>query len=111
MPPIPQVTVEEVAQRQKQGTLPIVLDVRNPDELAIASLPFTTNIPMPQITQRIAELEAHKQDEIIVMCHHGGRSQRMAEFLSAQGFTGVKNLVGGIHHWSLKIDPTVPEYQ
>lgn len=110
MPNVAQYTVEALSERIKSGETPTVLDVRNPDELAIASLEGTINIPMPAIGQRVSELDSLKNQEIIVMCHHGGRSQRVAEFLVNQGFTNVKNLTGGIHAWSLKIDPSVPTY-
>jgi rhodanese-related sulfurtransferase len=44
------------------------------------------------------------------MCHGGGRSRRVAEFLTANGFEHVFNLRGGIDAWSQQIDPGVPRY-
>ncbi|MGF1573004.1 MAG: rhodanese-like domain-containing protein [Sumerlaeia bacterium] len=110
MSPVTQYTVEELAERHKAGETPHVLDVRNPDELALAAVANTINIPMPSIAERLGELDEYKDQELIVMCHHGARSQRVAEYLASQGFTNVKNLTGGIHAWSLKVDPTVPTY-
>ena len=84
------------------------LDVREPAEREIASLPDTTDIPMMEIPSRLDELD--RETPIVVMCHSGGRSRRVAEYLSASGFVGVFNLTGGIDAWSQEIDPTVPRY-
>ncbi len=85
-----------------------LLDVREPWEVALASIPGSLGIPMNEIPARLEELRA--AGEIIVMCHAGGRSQRIAEFLAARGFAQVGNLQGGITAWSRDIDPNVPEY-
>jgi len=105
------ITVEELNERRQKGENPTVLDVRNPDELEIASIEDTLKIPMPEIPDRVNELAEHKDQELIVMCHHGGRSQRVCNFLEDQGFEKVRNLTGGIHHWSTKIDSDVPTYE
>jgi len=85
-----------------------LLDVREPWEVALAAIPGSLNIPMNEIPARLEELRG--AGEIIVMCHAGGRSQRIADFLAARGFSGVGNLQGGISAWSRDIDPGVPEY-
>ena len=63
-------------------------------------------------TVREAEFarKATREAEMIVMCHAGGRSMRVAQFLSNQGFTNVANLSGGISAWSQAVDATVPQY-
>jgi rhodanese-related sulfurtransferase len=85
-----------------------LLDVREPWELAIASIPGSTSIPMHEIPERLKELDA--DSAIIVMCKSGGRSQRTADFLAGRGFRNVSNLAGGINAWSHDVDPGVPEY-
>ena len=85
-----------------------LLDVREPWELAIASIPGCTSIPMHEIPERLKELDANSA--IIVMCKSGGRSQRAAEFLASRGYRNVSNLAGGIDAWSRDVDPGVPEY-
>jgi rhodanese-related sulfurtransferase len=85
-----------------------LLDVREPWEVALASIPGSLSIPMNEIPARLEELRT--AGEIIVMCRSGGRSQRIADFLAAQGFARVGNLQGGITAWSRDIDPSVPEY-
>ncbi|HSG63749.1 MAG TPA: rhodanese-like domain-containing protein [Gammaproteobacteria bacterium] len=85
-----------------------LLDVREPAELAIATLPNATHIPMLQVPLRLDELDP--QRPIVVLCHSGGRSRQVAAFLLANGFERVYNLAGGIDAWSTDIDPSVPRY-
>lgn len=85
-----------------------LLDVREPWEVALASIPGSVAIPLHEIPARLKELDV--TCEIIVMCKVGGRSQRAADFLAAQGYQKVSNLKGGIDAWTRDIDPDVPEY-
>jgi len=103
-----QITVTELARRLPTPDAPLVVDVREPWEIEIARLPGTMNIPMSEIPQRLAELPRDR--EIAVLCHVGGRSLRVAGFLAAQGFNTVVNVAGGIHAWSVEVDPGVPVY-
>ena len=85
-----------------------LLDVREPWEVALASIAGSLAIPMHEIPARLKELDA--TSEIIVMCKAGVRSLRAAEYLAAQGYGKVRNLHGGIDAWTRDIDPDVPEY-
>jgi rhodanese-related sulfurtransferase len=86
----------------------VVLDVREPRELAVASLSGALHIPMREIPGRLAEIAAEKP--IVVMCHTGGRSRQVAGFLLASGYSNVFNLAGGIDAWSIDVDPQIPRY-
>jgi rhodanese-related sulfurtransferase len=44
------------------------------------------------------------------MCHHGMRSARALQILESAGFSRVRNLTGGIHAWSVQVDPSIPQY-
>lgn len=89
-----------------------LLDVREPWEVQLASVVVDdfdlTAIPMGSIPDRLDELDV--EATWICLCHHGVRSQRVAEFLLRQGFAKVSNLAGGIDAWSLERDPSVPRY-
>ena len=85
-----------------------LLDVREPHELAISSIPGCVHIPMGQIPGRLNELD--KQSTIVVICRSGARSLRVAEFMAASGFESVYNLKGGINAWSTEVDPTLMQY-
>lgn len=92
--------------------MPIVLDVREAFELQIARVkPDDFNllsIPMGTVPVRLNELD--KSQPIAVLCHHGGRSMQVAQFLMNQGFSHLANIAGGIHAWSAELDPTIPTY-
>jgi rhodanese-related sulfurtransferase len=86
----------------------VLLDVREHDELAVAAVSGALHIPMREVPGRLGELDANKP--LVVMCHSGGRSRRVAEYLLGQGFTTVFNLRGGIDAWSTQIDSQIPRY-
>jgi rhodanese-related sulfurtransferase len=86
----------------------VVLDVREPWEIAAAQLEGTVNIPMSLIPVRLTELDPARTT--VVICHHGGRSAQVAMFLEHRGFGDVINLSGGIDAWSAQVDPSVPRY-
>jgi rhodanese-related sulfurtransferase len=105
---IREISVLELKARRDRGEQPVVLDVREDWELQLARIPGVVHVPMNQVPARLAEFAPDA--ETIVMCHAGGRSMRVAQFLVNQGFTNVANLSGGIDAWSQAIDATVPQY-
>ena len=108
---VPELTPTEFRQRWpssgSDGAV-VLLDVREPVELTIAALPTATHIPMREVPSRLAELD--RDVPLVVMCHAGGRSRMVAQYLLGNGFTQVFNLRGGIDAWSTEIDPQVPRY-
>ena len=105
---IREITVQELKARRDRGEKPLVIDVREEWELQLARIPDVVHVPMNQIQARLGEFQ--QNGEVIVMCHAGGRSMRVAHFLASQGFTDVANLSGGISAWSQLVDATVPQY-
>jgi len=103
-----EISVQDLSKRVAAPNPPLVLDVRESQELAIARFPGAVEIPMHDVPQRLAELE--REQEIFVLCHHGMRSAHVAGFLAEQGFTRVGNVTGGIDAWALLVDPSVPRY-
>lgn len=106
---IPQITVEQLKKKLDAKENIFVLDVREPHEYPIANLGAPL-IPVGTIESRISEIAEHKNDEVIVHCRSGARSQKAALALKAAGFTNVHNLSGGILAWADKIDPSMPKY-
>lgn len=100
-----------LASVQQHGQA-VVLDVREPHELALASIQADgfelLCIPMGLIPPRLAELDPSRP--VACLCHHGGRSMQVASFLSARGFTHVANIAGGINAWSAEVDARIPRY-
>jgi adenylyltransferase/sulfurtransferase len=82
--------------------------VREPHELAICHLPQAEAIPMRQIPERLDALPRDRH--LLILCHAGGRSRRVTEFLRARGLTAVSNIAGGIDAWAVEIDPSLPRY-
>lgn len=97
---------------REQAREPLLLDVREPWEVAQAPLRVagspTVHIPMNQIPARLAELPSSQP--IVAFCHHGMRSAQVVAFLMHHGHQDVYNLTGGIDAWSALVDPSVPRY-
>jgi len=111
MPGVPELTPSEFCARwsaAERGKSVVLLDVREPDEVEAAAVTEALHIPMREIPARIGELD--RTVPLVVMCHSGGRSRRVADFLLGNGFSNVFNLRGGIDAWSTEIDPQVPRY-
>jgi molybdopterin/thiamine biosynthesis adenylyltransferase/rhodanese-related sulfurtransferase len=101
-------TVEELKARLDRGDRVFVLDVRNPEEFQIGRIPGSQLIPLPELPQRVGELDA--EQEMVVHCKSGMRSAKAIQFLQTRGFRKLKNLKGGILAWAERIDPSVPKY-
>ena len=94
------------------GLAPLLLDVREPWEVALGSihLPGASTLawPMQSIPARLGELDPDRP--IVCICHHGMRSAQVVAFLQRQGCRAVYNLAGGTEAWSTQVDPTLPRY-
>ena len=87
---------------------PLLLDVREPQEFVICHIAGSHHIPMNQVPQALDQLDPER--ETIVICHHGMRSARVANYLEQVGFDKVLNLAGGIHAWACEVDSDMPTY-
>jgi rhodanese-related sulfurtransferase len=92
----------------KQRASPLLLDVREPWEFQTCSIAGSRLLPMGEVAARKDELDA--QAEVVVICHHGGRSMQVAMFLERSGFAKVHNLAGGVDAWARTVDPSMPVY-
>lgn len=105
-----EVSVEEVDHWRREGADFTLLDCREADEFDAARIEGARLIPMSEIANRLGEIESLRGEHLVVYCHHGGRSLRVARWLRSQGFPRVQSMAGGIDQWSSKIDPTVTRY-
>jgi len=101
-------TTEAHALAQAQPNQVLIIDVREPDELAICHVAGAQPIPMRQISSRLHELPRDRH--LLILCHHGQRSLRVTQFLRDQGFTTVSSIAGGIAAWAEEVDPALPQY-
>jgi adenylyltransferase/sulfurtransferase len=107
---VPELPVRELDARLRRGDELLLLDVREPFEAELARIPGAKLVPLARLEAALAELEPWREREVVVHCHHGGRSRRACELLRAKGFRRVSNLAGGIEAWSLEVDPNVNRY-
>ncbi len=104
-----EISVSELKARLDAGDEIQLIDVRQPDEYAVASIEGAKLIPLGEVFARMGEIDPAR--ETVVMCKMGGRSARAIEALQQRGFAGnVSNLVGGITAWSNEIDSSVRKY-
>ena len=87
---------------------PLLLDVREPWEFDICRVPGSRLLPMRQIPTALDSLD--RDQPVVVICHHGIRSQQVARFLDRQGFDSVLNLTGGIERWAQDVEPGMRRY-
>jgi adenylyltransferase/sulfurtransferase len=98
----------EVKEMMDRGSTFMLLDVREPHEYLICSIPGSKLIPVGDLPKRVNELDT--ATEIVAHCKSGVRSAKAVDFLKQAGFKKVKNMKGGILAWSDKVDPSVPKY-
>ena len=101
----------EVKRRLDAGEKFHLIDVREPNEFALARIEGSELIPMRQVPGELQRLEARADEApLIVFCHHGVRSLNVVNWLRNQGLEACQSMAGGIDAWSLSIDPSVPRY-
>lgn len=114
---VPEITIRDLAAKLKTEADFILLDVREPWELARARLADKRLIALPlsvlarQLEAVLPEaVKSNRAAEILVMCHHGHRSADVTGWLLQQGWTNVRSVRGGIDAYAVEIDKTVGLY-
>jgi len=107
-PKVEEITVEEFSVIKDTKADIVLIDVREPHEYEICNIEGSKLIPLGELKDRTDEL--NPQDDIVIHCHHGGRSMKAATFLVENGFNKVKNLKGGIDEWAEKYDSDMARY-
>jgi len=87
---------------------PLVVDVREPWEYATCHLDDSLLIPLQTLPTRLSDLPDDR--ELVLVCHHGNRSQVAAQWLERNGYTRLHNLRGGVAAWADDVDPRMPRY-
>ncbi|MGH7183181.1 MAG: rhodanese-like domain-containing protein [Nitrospiraceae bacterium] len=102
------ISPKELKTRLDKGDQLVLLDVREDWEYSLAKIDGSILVPLGTLPQSLTRL--NRESEIIAICHHGMRSADATNFLLQQGFSNVKNLVGGIDAWSTQVDGAVSRY-
>ena len=113
----PEISVQDVHAKQQDGEEFILVDVREPKELELASLAEDafTSLPLSDLRERRLEavpdaLSQDKDAEVVVFCHKGLRSAQVTVFLRQQGWSKAVSMAGGIDAWAEEIDESVGKY-
>ena len=88
----------------------VLVDIREPEELAIAAVPGAVHIPMDRLAATVNEMDLGEDQTLALICHTGRRSLAAAMALQRMGVDEARSVAGGIEWWSLRIDPSVPRY-
>jgi adenylyltransferase/sulfurtransferase len=100
------ITPTELRQKLSDGADVVLIDVREPYEWDAGHIEGAVHIPMNQVPQRLADIP--KDKEVVMICRSGGRSGHMQQhLLGTQGYSRVKNLVGGMQRWAREVDPSI----
>ncbi len=103
-----EISVDELARRRGGDEQVAVLDVRDPWEVEICRLPDSIDVPLARLPEQVDALP--REGMLVILCHHGMRSQHAALWLRSHGFANAVNLAGGIDAWARLIDPTMRTY-
>jgi monothiol glutaredoxin len=104
---IQQLTALELKAMLDRGEAFELVDVRTPQERAVARIAGSRLLDQAYHDQLMA---LDRDTPLVFQCHHGIRSQAAAEYCREQGFRRLYNLTGGIDAWSTPVDPLVPRY-
>jgi adenylyltransferase/sulfurtransferase len=102
------VTAEALAAELAGPTPPVLIDVREPWEAELVSIPGSVLIPLGELPDRVNEIDSDA--DVVLYCHHGSRSDRALQFLQRLEFANVRHLTGGVDAWAAKVDPSLPRY-
>ncbi len=103
-----EISVEAYDRMRRDGAPHVLLDVREPKELALCKLDGSIDIPMGEVPDRLADIAGDGM--LVVLCRTGNRSGKVVSFLREQGYDNATNLVGGINAWAERIDPEMEPY-
>ncbi len=105
-----QMTAKELYAYLQAGNEPVLIDVREEEELEFGMIAGAKHIPMQTVPGRLNELESLKQTPIVLICRSGRRSEQIGEFLEQMGFKEIINLQGGMNAWATEIDTSMTVY-
>ena len=103
-----EITPAQVKARQDAGDDFVLIDVREPHEWDICNIPGAKLIPLGDVENRLDEIDSDA--DIVLHCKMGGRSAKAQDILYANGYTNVRNMVGGITRWADDVDSAMPKY-
>lgn len=107
---VTELTATQLKARLDAGEPTLLIDVRQPEEYAIARIEGSSLIPLGEFAVRTPEIDPEPGTLVVCICHHGVRSYKAAMYLLHVGVEPAASLAGGIDAWSALVDPAVPRY-
>jgi rhodanese-related sulfurtransferase len=106
-----EISIAVAGQKLADDSKTILVDVREPEEYALAHIDGSLLIPMQSVPAELQKLEGLADEgDLLILCHHGVRSLQVAAWLQARGIENVASITGGIDRWSTEVDPSIPRY-
>jgi rhodanese-related sulfurtransferase len=106
-----EISLAAAKQKLAEDLKAVLIDVREPEEYALAHIDGSLLIPMQSVTGELQKLEGlANEGDLLILCHHGVRSLQVAAWLQGRGIENVSSIAGGIDRWSSEIDPSIPRY-
>lgn len=105
-----EIGIEEARELLLEENPPRLIDVRDPDEFAFCRIEGAMNLPLSSLDAFTPSKAGDPGETVLVICHHGIRSQHAARFLDRLGYRDVRSILGGIDAWAVAFDPDMPRY-
>ena len=105
-----EISVSDVVRLREAREDFLLLDCREPEEAQIVAIDGATLLPMSEIIERVGEIAGNESRRIVVHCHLGGRSLRVAAWLRQQGYLRAQSMAGGIDQWAVEVEPGMARY-
>lgn len=111
MPAVLEISPADAKRRLSESNKTVLIDVREPDECAVANLGTAEYIPMSLVPAAFQRLEGVAEEgDLLVLCHHGVRSLQVVVWLRERGLENCYSVAGGIDRWSRDLDTAIPRY-
>jgi rhodanese-related sulfurtransferase len=105
-----EITCADVAAMRADAVPFVFIDCREPNEAELCRIEGAALVPMSEIGDRLGEFAGREAERIVIHCHKGGRSYRVARWLREQGFAKAQSMAGGIEQWADEIEPGMAKY-
>jgi len=105
-----QMTATELQAMLSSGVTPVMIDVREDNELKHGIIDGAIHIPMNDVPGRMEEFAPYKDKSVVLICRSGQRSAQVGQFMEHVGFTDVINLDGGMNSWAVDVDTSMAVY-
>lgn len=102
------ISPNQLNERLQNGENLKLIDVREPEEFALAQIPGAELLPLSDF--RFWHDQLNATEAFVIICHHGIRSAQVCSYLADNGFENLWNLSGGIDAWSTEVDRSVARY-